>query len=213
MTFRKIIGIFLIILSFSCAPTQGMTAAAGVAGAMALSSALAPIITPIALNVAKETRDQLPKVLELLSRNNQCKQTCMNLSRITCSTTKGTSFCKGRCQKMMKVGAGYTLKIRYTNDWTMQKCVAFATKKNKHAFKEGNVKSIAIYGKDDFELAIRIISQLAALDEFILLNGKIEGTQDNSPTELDQLVKQAKENSDRINKNFQKYVQENFGPQ
>lgn len=212
--FAKKFGIVFITAALYCLPTQGMTIIGALSGGLAVSAALAPIIAPLAEKVATEAKANLPKVLEILSQKNQCSKACTTASSLLCRTQKGTSYCKGRCQQIMKVGGGYTLKIRYTNEWNILKCVNLAARKGKHTFKKGtNDKSIAIYGEDDFNLAMRTISKIAALDEFVLLNGQVPETKTKSDEDTKKLVQEAKEDSKRISDNFQVYVQENFGPQ
>ena len=228
--YLKKLGSVLIVATLACLPSQAMSVAAvgagaaALTGATALSSVLVPIILPIATKIATESGAQLQSALKnLSSKDFQCKKLCELTSRVSCNTKKGTSFCKGRCQKIIKVGAGYTLKIRYTEKWNLHKCMIVATQKGKHVSKASTPppsgctptgsQSIAIYGEDDYNTAIKVVSKLAALDEFILFDGNVEQTQGKTPEEIEALVTKAKEDREKMNKAFQEYVQKNFGPQ
>lgn len=213
---KKIIKLFCIgIISVALAsmPTLSMMNIDTEGAGKAAVAVLTPILAPIAEDIVKEAAGKLKSALTLLSKKGMCKANCGTLSVLNCSSNHLTRACKDQCQEMIKVGGGYTLKIRYTSKWSLLNCINRAVSKGKHTFEEKNIKSIAIYGEHDFHLAMNTIKQIAALDEFILRNGKFHGMEGKTPEELKKLVQEAKEESARLNKDFQAYVQANFGPQ
>lgn len=217
----KKIGVVCFIVSFLTIPAQA-------AGA-AIAAALAPIILPLAADIAaKSAAEVRGAIRSLTSQDSQCSKLCDLTSKLTCGTKKGLSFCKSRCQKIIKVGAGYTLKIRYTDKWSLQKCVALSTPKlaspkGKSATQlppapkpncaDMASKSIAIYGQADYDFAMKFISKLVALDEFILNEGNIDQAKGKTPEEIETLLVKAKEDREKLSKDLQDYVQKNFGPQ
>jgi len=210
--FARKVGTILLILGFCGLPIHGMSVAAIGTVGLAVSAALAPVITPVANEIANEVRKELPNVLGILSQKSQCKR-CVTAASLYCRTESGTNWCKGRCQNIIQMGAGYNLKIRYADDWNMLKCVNFAVKRGKHTFKPENAKSIAIYGKSNFDLAVKIISMIESLDLFVLTNGQSGEIEGKNQGEILELVKKAQIEKERLDKVFQQYVQENFGPQ
>jgi hypothetical protein len=188
---------------------------------------LEPFIKPFAEKLATRAATELDAAIDGLSKESACKALCVTGQNITCrkllSAHLGTArvdTCKGRCQHKINLGAGYDLKIRFVEDthghrdgWSLKDCVATAKRTGLHTFNEDNKKSIAIYSKHDFDLAVKTIGIIAGLGELILLKGNVPENKGKTAKEIQEMVEKAKREKIELMKDFQEYVMENFGPQ
>lgn len=231
--------IILLTLTFISSSTYGMNLVT------VDTEGLGKAIEPLVQEAVKEASGLLKGALGSISKKKVCKASCGTLQAGVCAPLikddkendkKGgklakaslkrakftVNMCKQECQEKIKVGAGYTLKIRYAEtadghpDWNMQDCIRTATEAGAHEVRpELNKYSIAIYGKADYETAIEHIAHLEAYDKFIRKAGHTPETKGKSSEEIKKLVEEAKSKREESDKEFQKEVHElkRFGPQ
>jgi len=191
------LGTVLLVAAMSSSPIRGATGIEIGAAAGLLGSLLAPMIRPMIAEFQEETQKRIDGVMRDLKGMSGCNTICN--TKVSCKSKRIASICKRQCQKRMKVGP-YTLKIRYSNtstsspSWNLQQCVEAAPDDPK---KVKNTKEIAVYGEEDFNFAVEMIAEMAALDKFILLKGRVPQATINKD---DKDIKDDKEDSKRKGK-------------
>ena len=162
LKYKKTMSI-LLMLAFIGSSAQGMNLVT--IDTEGLGKAIAPLVQ----EGVKEAAGLLKGALGKISKKKICKASCGTLQAGVCAPlikegklaglsmtrAKATvNMCKQECQEKIKVGGGYTLKIRYAEtadgqpDWNMMDCIRTATEAGAHEVRpELNKYSIAIYGK------------------------------------------------------------------
>jgi hypothetical protein len=233
--FKKIFGLVALLLALNCPTTKAMMNIDTEGAGKAAAELLLPIIKPIAEKLVSKISDELVHAIEGMSRETLCKIQCSTGSKATiCGGPKRVSFCLHRCSRKIDVGSGFYLLIRYTEKtdpkgrqklWDLTRCVNIALEKDKEPkekkekriiFKDGKLPqgTIAIYGKQNFDTAIGLISQIIELDNFVLTNGKAAKNKGIEAAKIPDLIAEAKREAILLRKNLAEYIdQGRFGPQ
>ena len=201
----------------------------GLVDSVAVTPELKMIKPLIKLSVKAAFKLLKEGVQTFTDKSKFCSRICQSLARVQCSYKNGVSLCKSVCTKPIALGSGYTIKIRFREDFSLKKCVLNGIKNNAHTQKiptidqvddplpgethNYNEKAISIYSENDLELASQIIGQIRAYDIFILNNGHISLTRGESAEEIAKMVDVAREERSKLEKNFIGHVIKTFGPQ
>lgn len=225
MTYLKKFGIISLFTLFACIPTQAMMGA--VPTAAALGESLAKELVPIINDMVQATITKITETIRgVISKDARCKTNCQTLSSKVCTKSSLYRTCKVRCQKIVRLGSGYSLKLRYGPGWDLSKCINYARTKSLHTQKDqskNNDKEIAIYNERDRDRAIEIISEIQALDKIATTSGLLDQKiKKLTPAKRKELLDNAKKGRDDLIKSFDNQVfgdpenptaKTNFGPQ
>lgn len=151
--------------------------------AVALIGAGITVATPIIIAVATPLLVGVKNGISATVRSlTGSKLKCSICNAAGCSTLEKTfEFCKSSCQAKT-TAAGFELKIRYADDWSVASCVAKGNAKYKNTQTGPGIQqsmtslnSIAIYSDQDLQWIEQMIAALQAADQIIDAGGYIAG--------------------------------------
>lgn len=152
-------------------------------GLMAAQAAL-PLVTMVAQQTASTFGSAMTSAVASLGTKSLRCNVC---NSVACKVPGPTfDVCKSMCQEKVPI-AGFEIKIRYADNWSIYECVKSGNKRTKgtetkagYEQKMDKLTSIAVYSEYDRAYVEGILSKLYAAGTILAKNGYIQGLNDGN---------------------------------